>query len=64
VLTGCEQADRARTRHRPDVCRVNAIARPLVTPSLGCRDRDRQLGRPKDDRLGDPEQPRPDDAAA
>ena len=27
MLTGSEQADRARTRHRPDVCSVNAIAR-------------------------------------
>ena len=36
VLTGSEQADRARTRHGPDICRVNAIARPLVTASLQC----------------------------
>jgi hypothetical protein len=30
------QTDRSRTRHRPDVCRVNAIARRLVTASLLC----------------------------
>jgi len=36
VLTGSEQANRARTRDRPDFCRVNAIAQRLVTASLQC----------------------------
>ena len=36
-LTGSEQADRSRTRHRPDACRVNAIVGPLVTASLLCQ---------------------------
>jgi len=31
MLTSSEQADRSRTRRRPDFGRVNAIARPLVT---------------------------------
>ena len=34
MLTGTEQANRSRTRHRPDLCRANAIARPLMTASL------------------------------
>jgi hypothetical protein len=42
LLTGCEQANRACTCRRPDVCRVNGIARPLVTASLQCHDLDRQ----------------------
>jgi hypothetical protein len=39
VLTGSEQADRSRTRRRPDFCLVNAIARLLVTASLLCHER-------------------------
>ena len=36
MLTGTERANRSRTRHRPDLCRANAIARPLMTASLQC----------------------------
>jgi|HubBroStandDraft_4_1064222.scaffolds.fasta_scaffold133043_2 hypothetical protein len=40
ALTRSKQADRSRTRHRPDFSLVNAIARRLVTASLQCHARD------------------------
>jgi len=36
VLTSCEQANRSHTRHRPDFCLINAIARHLVTALMQC----------------------------
>jgi hypothetical protein len=40
---GREQADRSRTRDRPDFRLVNAIARRLVTASLLRHERDRRV---------------------
>jgi hypothetical protein len=45
VLTGSEQADLSRTRCRPDVCLVNAIAPRPVTASLQCHGGSRESAR-------------------